>query len=276
MKTALATIKPKLGDKKSNLKKMENYIKKTKADFYVFGELVLTGYLIKDDLINLAEKVDGPSITHLRKIAKKNKCYIVFGMPLEDENIEGLFYNSSVMIHPDGKIDTYNKWFLPTFGLLEEKKYYKEGEKITICKTKFGKIGLIICYDIFFPELCKAYSLQGVSAIICISAGPSINRKYFEAVLPARAVENTVFMIYTNVVGFQDDIDFFGGSQIFDPLSNLLTKAPYSKESLTICEIDLSKIKIARVNRPLLRDTRSEIYKDLYDISRGKGKIDKK
>jgi len=268
MKMALVSIRPNVLDKQANIKKMEKYIKKTKADIYVFGELSLTGYSIKDEIRDAAEDINGISIKQIKKIAEKNNCYIVFGMPLKDSNVEGLIHNSSILVHPNGKLDIYNKWFLITFGPFEEKIYFDEGENFQICDTKFGKIGLIICYDLYFPELCKLYSMQGANIIICISASPSTTRKYFETLLPARAVENTVFMVFVNLVGTQEDLVFWGGAQVYDPLANLVVKAPYFKESITTCEIDLNNIKTARANRPVLRDIRPTIYNDLYEVSR--------
>lgn len=272
MKIALVTIRPNLLDKQSNIKKMEKYIKKTKADIYVFGELSLTGYPIKDEVRDIAEDINGASIKQIKKIAKKYKCYIVFGMPLKNSNVKGLIHNASILIHPNEKVDFYNKWFLTTFGPFEEKIYYDEGENIQICNTRFGKIGLIVCYDLFFPELSKIYSMLGADIIICISASPSTTRKYFETILPARAIENTVFMVFVNLVGTQEDLLFWGGSQAYDPLAKLLVKAPYFKESIKTCEIDLDYIKIARANRPVLRDIRPDIYNDLYFVSRNHSK----
>lgn len=268
MKIATVSMRPKIADKKANLKKMIDYIEKNKADFYVFGETTLTGYPIKDEARNLAETINGLSIKKLKSVAKKRNAYIVFGMPTLDEKVKGLIHNSAVLIHPNGKVDKYNKWFLPTFGPFEEKIFFDQGEELPIIKTKFGKIGLIVCYDIFFPELCKAYSMQGADIIICLSATPSVNRKYFETLIPARAIENTVFFVYVNIVGNQDDLVFFGGAQIYDPLGAQIVKAPYFKESIKIAELDLKKIKMARANRPVIRDIRPEIYQDLYEFSR--------
>ena len=273
---ALISMRPKIADKKSNLQKMKNYIDKTKADFYVFGETTLTGYPLKDEIRDQAEKIDGPSIKFMKKIATEKKCYIVFGLPLKNENVEELIHNAAVLIHPDGKVDHYCKWFLTTFGPFEEKIFYDEGESLNIINTKFGKIGLIICYDLFFPELCKAYALQGADLIICISASPSVTRKYFEKLLPARALENTVFMVYVNIVGTQEELIFWGGSQVYDPLGNLIVKSPYFKESITVCDIDFKKIKFVRPNRPVLRDIRPDIYHDLFEISRTHKKSIKK
>lgn len=268
MKVALISMRPKIADKKTNLKIMEKYILKTSADFYIFGEITLTGYRCKDELRDLAEPVNGSSIKFMKKIAKNKNCYIVFGMPLKNSEVEGIIHNSAVLIHPSGKVDIYNKWFFPNFGPFEEKLFFDGGENITVFNTKFGKVGIIICYDLFFPELCRAYSLQGADIIICLSASPSTTRRYFEQLLPARAIENTTFFIFANLVGTQEDLVFWGGSQIYDPLGNLLTKSPYFKESIITCEIDLKQIKRARSNRPVIRDIRPEIYQDLYKISR--------
>jgi predicted amidohydrolase len=276
MKLALITMQPKIADKNSNLNKMIKYIQKTKADIYVFGEMTLTGYPLKDKLSDLSEDIDGSSIRLLKTIAEKNQCYIVFGLPTCDDNVKGLIYNSAIMIHPTGEVDYYNKWFLVSFGPFEEKIFFDEGETLTLCNTKFGKIGLIICYDIFFPELCRAYSMMGAEMVICISASPSVTRKYFETIFPARAIENTIFFVYSNVVGTQENLVFWGGSQVYDPLSNQLIKAPYFKESIVTCDIDFEQIASARANRPVLRDIRPQIYDDLYEISRTHQKPNKR
>jgi len=268
MKVALITMRPKVADKKANLEIMKKHVEKTKADIYVFGELSICGYHVKDELLDIAETVDGPAIKYMKNVAKKNDCYIVFGMPTKDSDVKGLIYNSSVLVHPNGKVDVYNKWFLPTVGPFEEKIFFDEGEKLKICDTKFGKIGLIVCYDIFFPELCRAYALLGADIIISISATPTVSRKLFETLIPARAVENTVFFIYVNIVGTQENLIFWGGSQAYDPLSNLLVKAPYFKESVKVIDIDLKQLEYSRAVRPVLRDIKSEIYQDLYDASR--------
>jgi predicted amidohydrolase len=189
-------------------------------------------------------------------------------LPLYDEHIKGIIHNSAVLVHPNGKADIYHKWFLVNFGPFEEKFFFDEGEELTLSKTKYGKIGLIICYDIFFPELCKAYAQMGADMVICVSASPTISKALFELLMPARAVENTIFFVYSNIVGTQEDLIFWGGSQVYDPLAKQLVKAPYFKESIVTCDIDFNKINYARAHRPVIRNIRPEIYQDLYHISR--------
>ena len=270
MKIALISARPKINDKKANLEKMKAYIIKKKADLYVFAELFLSGYRCKDELRDIAEPIDGPSIKYMKQIAKEKKCYIIFGMPLQDEKIKGLIYNAAVLIHPSGKVDDYRKWFLITFGPFEEKIYFNEGDKLDVFKTRFGRIGLFICYDIYFPEITKALTLQGADILICISASPSTTRNFFELLMPARALENTVFLAYSNLVGTQEDLVFWGGSQLYDPMGKLLIKAPYFKENIVTYDIDFGLLRKARENRAVLRDIRSDIYQDLYAFARGK------
>jgi len=268
MKLALISARPNIADKTKNLTIMENYIKKTKADFYIFGEFFLQGDRCRDEIRDVAEPVNGPSITYMKNIAKQKHCYIVFGMPLKDEIVEGLIYNAAVLIHPDGTTDFYKKWFLPNAGPFEEKIFFDQGEHLPVFQTDHGKIGLLICYDLNFPELTRALALQGAELLICISASPSTTRKYFETLLPARALENTVFLAFINIVGNQDDLVYWGGSQAYNPLGNLLVKAPYFKESIVTCDINLKDLEPARARRPVLRDIRPEIYQDLYEFSR--------
>ena len=268
MKVALVSARPRIADKKANIEKIRKNIEKKDADLYIFGELFLTGYNCKDELRSLAETLNGESLKEIKRITREKNSYIIFGMPLLDEKIRGLIYNAAILVHPDGKLDVYKKWFLPTFGPFEEKIFFDEGEELPVFETKFGKIGILICYDLYFPEICKAYSLQGADVIVCISASPSVTRSYFESLLPARAIENTTFMMYCNISGTQEDLVFWGGSQVYDPLGRLIVKAPYFKESVVECEIDLGMIKVARAQRPVLRDIKPEIYNDLYKMAR--------
>jgi predicted amidohydrolase len=268
MNVSIVSMRPKISEKQANISIMETYIDQSPSDLIIFGEMTLTGYPCKDELRSLAEPIDGSSIQQLKQKAKKKKKHIIFGMPLSDQNITGLIHNAAILIQPNGTVNAYKKWFLPTFGPFEEKLFFDQGETLPLFKTDIGKIGICICYDIYFPEITKAYSLQGAEIIVCISASPSVTRPYFETILPARAIENTTFVLYANIVGNQENLVFWGGSQAFDPLGNKIVKAPYFKESIISFEIDNALIPQARANRPVIRDIRSEIYTDLYQFSR--------
>jgi hypothetical protein len=121
---------------------------------------------------------------------------------------------------------------------------------------------------LFFPELLKGMALKGADIIVCISASPSISKEHFEQVLPARAIENTVFMAYANLVGTQENLVFWGGSQAYSPKGDFIERAAYNKEDVVTIDVDFDLISEARAGRPTLRDTRAELFADLYRIAR--------
>jgi len=270
MKICIVSAKPKVGGKKKNLDKIEKYISQEKADIYIFGELFLTGYFCRDDIREMAEDNEGESIKKLKKMAKENDCYIICGAPLKER--EGVISNSALLIHPNGKVDAYRKTFLANFGPFEERFYFLPENNLPVFQTKYGKIGICICYDIFFPELVKAMVLQGADLIVCISASPSVTREFFEKVLPARAIENTVFVAYANLVGSQENLVFWGGGQVYNPMGELMARGEYLKEGYVVADIDFSLLENARASRPTIRDTKAEILHALYNIARGKDK----
>ncbi len=267
MKICLININPKVGNKKKNIKKMEKFIDNVEAELYIFGEMALTGYICREEIFSFAENREGESIKQIMEIAREKNCNIIFGMPIEER--KGVIYNSAVLVTPN-KIGIYNKRFLANFGPFEEEFYFKEGNNLPVFEINGYKIGMCICYDIFFPELIKGLVLKGADIIACISASPTISKVYFEKVLPARAVENTVFMAYSNLVGEEEGLTFWGGSQIYSPMGELIAKAKEYKEDYVVCNIDFSLLKEARMARPTLRDTKPNIFLDLYEVLKGK------
>jgi len=265
MKICTVSMSPKLGNKKKNIDKMEKFIKKEDADLYIFGEMSLTGYACREEIFSLAEGKDGESIKKIREICDDKG--LIFGMPYEER--KGIIYNSAVFVKPDG-IEIYNKNFLANFGPFEEKFYFSPGKDLPVFNFKGWKIGIAICYDIFFPELIKGMALKGADLIVCISASPSLTRKQFESVLPSRAIENTVFFAYSNLVGEENGLSFWGGSRVYKPNGEIINKTEYFKEESVICEIDMNELREARIARPTLKDTTPDIFIELYNISRYK------
>ncbi|MEM1514237.1 MAG: carbon-nitrogen hydrolase family protein [Candidatus Thermoplasmatota archaeon] len=265
MKICIVSMKPKLGNKKKNIDKMEKFIKNEEAELYIFGEMALTGYACREEIFSLAEGIDGESIREMKEICEEKG--VIFGMPIEER--KGIIYNSAVFIKQDS-IEIYNKNFLANFGPFEEKFYFSPGKDLPVFNFNGWKIGIAICYDIFFPELIKGMVLKGADLIVCISASPSTTRKQFESVLPARAIENTVFVAYSNLVGEENGLSFWGGSRIYKPNGEMINKTEYFKEESIICEIDKDELKEARIARPTLKDTTPDIFLELYNISRHK------
>ena len=134
--------------------------------------------------------------------------------------------------------------------------------------TSIGKVGMIICYDIFFPEITRLLRLKGAELIVCISASPSVRRNYFEILTAARALENTVYMAYVNLVGIEDGLQFWGGSRIISPNGRIVAQAKYDEEDLILGTIDYTDIPRAETFIPALRDLRPELFNELNDLSK--------
>ena len=265
---ALAQISCKVGDKKHNINVMKRNIKRAKekgANLVIFPELSLTGYLNRDLAYELAEPIPGSSIHSLEEIAKKEKIHIVFGMPEKSEKAHAVLYNTAVLLGPDGLIGKYRKMHLPTHSVFEEKRYFRLGYEAPVFETELGKMGLTICYDMFFPEISRLLRLKGSQLIICISASPAVRSRFFEVFTAARALENTVFLAYVNLVGVEDGLQFWGGSRIIAPDGSIPAKAKYDEEDLVIGTIDYADLERAEAFVPTLRDLRPELFNFLRE-----------
>ncbi len=259
MKIALAQLDPSLGEKEKNLRKLERTVAKSRADLVLAGELFLTGYMARDAFARLAEPLDGPAVLAAQRIAEEYGSHLVFGLPEREAGTRRLF-NTSVLVAPDGHRVAYRKIYPATFGPFEEGLYFARGDALTLADTKLGKIGLLICYDTFFPELAKAYALRGADLLAIISASPATSKPFFDRILPARAIENAIHVLYANLVGTELNVVFQGGTQALGPRGEDLGKAADFQEGTVVAEIDLRDNKTARAFRPTLRDTRKEMW----------------
>ncbi len=270
IKIVLAQISSKRENKKANLKKIEEYTVRAKeqgANLIIFPELSLTGYVLHDQVYELAEAIPGPSTKRVEDLAKKTGVHIVFGMPELSEKTKATLFNTAVFVGPKGFIGKYRKKYLPTHSVFEEKRYFRQGYQTAVFKTPIGNVGLLICYDIFFPEICRLTRLKGAELIVCISASPAVRRRYFEILTAARALENTAFLAYVNLTGVEDGLQFWGGSRLVSPTGDLLVKAKYDEEDFVVCQIDYTDMRPAETFIPMLRDLRPELFEELKKSS---------
>ncbi len=266
-----AQWRPKTGGTAVNLKRMLDLVADRKPDLALFPEMWLTGYSVRDRVIELAETADGPSVEAASKAARKHKSTIVFGFPERARAQRGAIYNSAAVCTPDGEVGVYRKWFLPNFGPYEEKVHFHKGTAVPVFETPFGRLGLQICYDLFFPELAKVSCLKGAEIVVNISASPITARSLFARITAARAVENAVFFAYVNRVGTDLGLVFAGGSALIGPRGESIQELPLVKEGLLDCEVDLEDTDRARPFRPTLRDSRPEVFEEAAGLLRGRG-----
>ena len=270
IKVTVAQTSCKIADKQDNIEKIRKNIRQAKgkaADLVIFPELSLTGYVCKDLAYELAEPVPGPSTRLIEKEARKNNIHIIFGMLEKSIKAEAVLYNTAVLIGPKGFIGKYQKTHLPTHSVFEEKRYFRPGYAAPIFKTEIGNLGMIICYDIYFPEITRLLRLQGAQLIACISASPSIRRGFFEVLTAARAMENTVFLAFANLAGIENGLHFWGGSRIIAPSGSIVKQAKYDEEDIIMAKINYSDLERVEVFVPVLRDLRPEFFTKLKELA---------
>ena len=263
---ALVQISSQRGNKQENLGKIEELTTKAKklgAALAVFPEMCLTGYVVRDQVYELAETIPGPSTNKVEDIARKTGMHVIFGMPTLSEKTRATLFNTAVFVGPKGTIGTYHKMYLPTHSVFEEKRYFRQGYQAAAFNTPIGNIGLCICYDLFFPEVTRLTRLAGAQLIVCISASPAVRRNYFEILASARALENTAYLAYVNLVGVEDGLQFWGGSRLINPTGDIVAKAKYDEEDLVLCEVDFGELRSAEAFIPTLRDLRPELFDKL-------------
>ncbi|MGA2767622.1 MAG: carbon-nitrogen hydrolase family protein [Candidatus Bathyarchaeia archaeon] len=265
-KIALAQISCRQADKTKNLKEIKKAVVKAKkqgAELVIFPELSLTGYVVRDEIYELAERIPGPSTKVMEDVARKNDIHVVFGMPEISDKTEATLHNSAVLIGPEGLIGKYHKMYLPTHSIFEEKRYFRPGYQTAVFDTELGKLGFIICYDIYFPEVTRLTRLKGAQLIVCISASPGVRRSFFEALTVARAIENTAFLAFVNLAGIEDGLQFWGGSRLVGPDGRVLVQAKYDEDDFVMGEVNYADIRPIEAFVPTLRDLRPELFDQL-------------
>lgn len=255
VKVALHAAQPRLGNVAANVEAVAEALAARNADLHVFPEMFLTGYNIGDDVQRLAFDDQDERLTPVCEAAKAHGAHLIVGAPRRVRT--GITRNAAACIDPEGDVTWIDKRVLPTFTTFREGLFFGPGEEQPVWRTRLGNIGVGICYDLYFPEFHKTQVLAGADVLVNISASPSSSRRFFEALLPARAIENAAFMLYSNNVGAQDGLVFWGGSAGFGPRGEFLAQQTPYQPGHVIAEVDLSDLQAAREFRPTIRDSRA-------------------
>ena len=268
MKILLAQCASVVGNPGKNLQKLETVFSKADAEIVIFPELFISGYIPRDNLPALSEPIDGPTVSRLSAMCRDSGRSLVTGIPLRHTSIKGQITNSVVAIDEKGEVGRYDKTYLPTFGPFEENLYFSPGSTAVVKELSGLRVGVVICYDLFFPELSKLLALQGADMIVCASASPTATVVNFKKMLPARALENATYVAYVNLVGTHLDLVLGGESRLVDPRGEIVVEAKPLAEDPVTGEIDISKLELARRMRPTLRDSRKEVFEAIIDLKK--------
>ncbi|MDM8549083.1 carbon-nitrogen family hydrolase [Desulfobacterales bacterium HSG2] len=192
----------------------------------------------------------------LSRAAVGNNIIIAGSLP---EASGGDIFNTLYVIDKDGSLaGSYRK--VHRFSLTEENNYFSAGTRNVVCETSVGPVGLMICYDLRFPELCRSLALKGALVVIVPAQWPLVRVRHWNALLQARAIENQLFMVAANRCGDESDLKFGGHSQIVSPLGNVL--AGTGPQPDTFCaELDFQELEEYRKTIPCLEERMPDAYR---------------
>lgn len=260
MRVLLAQLAPVRGDVAANLARLGATLARTRCDLAVFPELFLSGYTLGDRFARLALVPGSELWEGLGRQAQAAGAAIVVGAPVRAPERPGEVYNAALLAHPDGRVEYQVKRYLPTYGPFEEGSFFTPADASSVRPLAAHRIGLEICYDAFFPEVSRELALGGAELLVAISAAPVTSRPLFDKVLPARAVENAVPLVYVNRVGVEDGVVFGGGTGAWDARGEPRPREPVGptpttpEEEVSLVELDLSEAERWRRFRPTVRD----------------------
>ena len=268
-KIALIQYQSVIGDLQRNADRAVEMIREAAskgAKMVCFPEMFNTGYnfqLLGEGFHNCGESIDGYTITHLQKTARECSCYVIAPITLETI-VKGVFYNAAVVIDDEGEVlGDYSKHHL----WAAERYYFHAGEEIPVFDTKFGKIGVMICYDAGFPEVARILTLKGAELLFMPSAWRIQDWDMWNLNIPQRALENTLYVAGVNRFGCEDDLYMFGNSKVADWRGRIIAESKEEKEEIVYAQIDLEQLTKARLDIHYLKDRRPDSYKLLSEYT---------
>lgn len=262
IRIALAQIAPRLGDLGHNLGLHEARIAEAieaGAELVVFPELSLTGYFLKDMVPSVAVGHDAEPLQRFAELSRR--IGIVVGLVYESR--EHRFYNASVYFEEGAVRYVHRKVYLPTYGLFDEQRYFARGARLRAFPTRFGRTAMLVCEDLWHLSTAYIVTQDGATLLIVPSSSPGRglgpgeglgSQRRWEALTRAAAVNFSAALVYCNRVGYEDGINFWGGSEVVLPTGETAFKAPILDEGLFVGDIDLGAVRRTRMVTPILRD----------------------
>jgi len=260
-------------DKKKNLtkaKRLAEIAVEQDAKIICFQELFNTHWFpmdINPENFQLAEEIPGPTTEVMQEFAQKTETVMV--LPFFEKDLKGFYYNAAVVVDADGKIlGQYRKAHVPQLPLWEEKAYFHPGDLgFPVFATRYGQLGIQICWDNFFPEGSRILALKGAQIIFSPTAAALDTHEKWEKVICANAATNGVYILRVNRVGSEAKQKFYGKSFCASPEGELVDQPAGNQEGVVMAAIDLSEIERTRRVWTFLRDRRPGIYGEILSSS---------
>ncbi|PYU10568.1 MAG: acyltransferase [Acidobacteria bacterium] len=272
-------------DPNENLARAESRVREAAgrgAQIICLQELFRSQYFCREEnaeLFALAEPIPGPSTEAFSKLARELKVVIV--APLFERRAAGLYHNTAAVIDADGSlVGLYRKMHIPDDPLYYEKFYFTPGDLgFPNFDTRYGRIGVLVCWDQWYPEGARLSSLRGANILFyptAIGWHPCEKKQHgarqldaWRTIQRSHAIANGIFVAAVNRVGFEgppdNGLEFWGSSFVADPFGQLLAEASASHEETLVVECDPQQMEEVRRNWPFLRDRRIDAYSPILE-----------
>jgi len=256
MKAGIIQFDIRLGDVASNVavvKRRVTALAKQGAELVLLPEMWSTGFA-NDRLKALCGTTPGV-LQDLAKLARQLGVTIIGSLP--EKGLEGV-YNTAYVVDKDGAIaGNYRKVHL--FSPTKEDRYFQRGQEAVVAKTSLGLMGLMICYDLRFPELCRSLALRGAKMVAVMAEWPAERLVHWDVLLKARAIENQLFVLGANRCGMDGSQVYAGHSRIISPFGEVIARAGKGASTL-FATVDLSAVERTRKAIPCLKERVPEAY----------------
>jgi N-carbamoylputrescine amidase len=268
-------------DVSKNLHRAELFIKEASdkgAQIVCLQELFYSRYFCQTEdhkNFEFSEPIPGPIIEKLQKLAESLKIVLI--APVFEKRAEGIYHNSAVVIDAEGSlVGTYRKMHIPDDPCFYEKFYFTPGDLgYKTFSTQYGKVGVLICWDQWFPEAARLCALSGAQILFYPTAigFQEVDAEFakkqhsaWETIQRSHAIANGLFVASVNRVGQEDAISFWGQSFVSDPFGEITAKASSESDQILLAECDFSKNEETRQNWPFFRDRRVDSYSPINKI----------
>ncbi|MGB7491390.1 MAG: nitrilase-related carbon-nitrogen hydrolase, partial [Thermoanaerobaculia bacterium] len=234
------------------------------VELLLFPELSITGYRLLHLTSRVSCRIDESET--IRQLADASgEMAVVVG--LVEEGGQGVLYNSAVMLRAGQIVHVHRKLYLPTYGIFQEGRFFGPGQRLDLAPIAGEKLGLLICEDLWHPQLAQRLAAGGGKVLGVLSAGPGRvgsgetleSQEIWECITRSTAVVNTSWLLYCNRVGWEEGSFYAGGSHIVRPGGQILCRAANFQEDLLVATLDLREVDRLRWRLPLLRAERADI-----------------
>jgi predicted amidohydrolase len=258
---ATVQMNPRLGDVEGNLGRMSDFVAQVcneqRVDLIVFPELTTTGYECGVRFADLAERIPGPAANIMAKRADEFGVHILFGMASKAK-VESIVYDTAVLVGPDGAVmGQYQKVHLRG----EEQLAFRPGYRYRVFETDFGQLGVMVGWDLAFPEVARSLVLDGAELLCVLANWERPHTAEWHAYVMARAYENACYMAAANRIGEEYTYSFFGKSTILGPRGAPHAALDEEVEGYALGKIDLDEVRTNREEFQFLQCRQPHTYR---------------